>query len=421
MLKKIINTGAIRVIGLLITFAIGVVVSRVFGAEGKGELTILVLIPTLISVYLGLSINEGFLYYLGKDKISRNNLKQLLGLSFVVFVPLFCAVYILVYFLITSYDYYFAPQIMLSCAMFFTLISKFSLRGVMDFRAFNFVQFLEPVLVLILVVVIILFELEVSEILWAYVISNIVVIVYSYNKVEIVLGKVKEKLNLRTIVNYSYKVHFFKILNFTENKFDVLIIGYFLSLSQVGIYSISVAITVIFQAIVQTSISTVLLPTLIKTKGQERDRLTASYFKISLSLAIIFLVGLFVFGEYFIVFVYGEEFNNAFLPMIVLAVGAVIKSPTACLNSFFKASGRPEELYKTSIYSVLLNIVLCFILIPIYGILGAAIASSISYFLYGIIMIFKFINATEIRVNKLILIDKKEIQDFRKSLLRNKK
>ena len=45
MLRKILNTGFARFIGLLIAFAIGVIISRFFGAEGKGQLTLLLLVP----------------------------------------------------------------------------------------------------------------------------------------------------------------------------------------------------------------------------------------------------------------------------------------------------------------------------------------------------------------------------------------
>jgi O-antigen/teichoic acid export membrane protein len=206
-------------------------------------------------------------------------------------------------------------------------------------------------------------------------------------------------------------------LNFTENKFDILIIGYFLSTSLVGIYSISIAISVIFQTIVQTSISTILFPVLIKTEIDKRGLLTQKYFKLSYVLAFLFFVALLLFGEFFIITVYGDEFQGAYIPVIVLAIGALVKSPAACINSFFKASGKPEELYKTSVYTVIVNIVLCIWLIPLYGIIGAAIASSISYFLYGFIMIFKFIKFTDTRLLNLIIIGKQDVDYIKRTII----
>ena len=100
--------------------------------------------------------------------------------------------------------------------------------------------------------------------------------------------------------------------------------------------------------------------------------------------------------------------------MIVLLIGALAKSPAACLNAFFKAGGNPEELYKTSIYTVAINIILCYILIPKDGIIGAAIASSISYFTYSAIMLFKFKNSSNFNFSSLIITksDLNEVSKF---------
>ena len=170
-------------------------------------------------------------------------------------------------------------------------------------------------------------------------------------------------MGLQDIFNFSYKVHFFKILNYTESKFDILLVGYFLSIGDVGIYSVAVSITLIFQTIVQSSISSVLFPSLVNSNNQTRVNHTIKYFKLSMLLAILFLICLFVIGKWFIISFYGEDFSSAYIPMIVLLISALAKSPTACLNAFFKAGGNPEELYKTSIYTVAINIILCYILI----------------------------------------------------------
>ena len=221
-------------------------------------------------------------------------------------------------------------------------------------------------------------------------------------------------LSLKKIFNYSYKVHFFKILNFTENKFDILLIGYFLSTTQFGIYSVSVAVSVIFQSLIQTPISTILLPSLIKSKNELRPKLTRDYFIISSMLALMFIIGLLFFGKFFVVMIYGAEFEASYIPLIILSFGALAKSPSTCINSFFKSCGKPEELYKTSIYSVFVNIILCILMIPKYGIVGASIASSISYFLYSAIMIYKFSNTTKITFLNLIFPTKSDFQNLKK-------
>lgn len=413
MFRKILNTGLFRFIGLVLAFVTGIIISRVFGAVGKGEITLFLLIPTLISTYFGLSIQEGFLYFFGLNKISNKGFKNLLFRISIFLIPVFVFFYFTAYLFIDKYDYYLFPQIILMIVLLYATIFKFSLRGLLEFKAYNLVLFFEPFITLLGVLIIVFFDLNLEYIIWAYILGYLLPLPYKY---LIIINKEKTTsvvLKLKQIVNYSYKVHFFKILNFTENKFDILIIGYFLSITEVGIYSIAVAITVIFQSLVQTSISTVLLPELIKSKSDLKPKLTIDYFKLSQGLALVFLVGILIFGKMFIENIYGLEFEAAFTPLIILSIGALMKSPSACMNSFFKSNGRPDVLYKTSIYSVIVNVLLCFILIPSFGIVGAAIASSISYFIYGIIMIIKFKNTNQISILNLIIINRKDLRSIK--------
>ena len=403
MFRKIINTGLSKVLSLIFTFLIGVIISRVYGANGKGEITLLLLIPTLISVYASFSIGEGFLYFIGKNKISKTKFDELLIKTIVYFLPILIIIYLLTYFFINRYTYYFLPQLFLIIALFYSTILKFSIRGVLNFSKYNIAQIVEPLFIIVFLIALVYLKIDIKILLWAYAISYTLLNFYLYYFIKKKLKEEQNNITFKTIFNYSYKVHFFRILNFTEAKFDILIIGYFLAISEVGIYSIAVSITLIFQSIIQTSISTVLLPTLVKSKYDEQISVTQNYFKLSLSLAFLFLVFLIIIGKFFILKVYGEEFSTAYLPMIILLIGALIKSPTACINSFFKSTGKPEELYKTSIYSVIINIILCYILIPIYGIVGAAISSSVSYFIYGTIMIYKFKKTSNFALQKLIV------------------
>ena len=78
---------------------------------------------------------------------------------------------------------------------------------------------------------------------------------------------------------------------------------------------------------------------------------------------------------------------------------------------------RPPSKYLILILLAILGgIILCILMIPKYGIVGASIASSISYFLYSAIMIYKFLNTTKITFLKLIFPTKSDFQNLKKKL-----
>ena len=377
-------------------------------------MTLLLLVPSIITVYLGLSIEEGILFYLGSKKISKKKFNDTLIKLGMFFIPFFITVFVIMYCFIKQYEYSIYPQLILLALLFFNIILKYSIRGVLRFKAYNIAQLLEALIIFFGALVVIFFKLNVQSVLWAYVLSYFVINIYLYVATINGINQSSFEVGLQDIFNFSYKVHFFKILNYTESKFDILLVGYFLSIGDVGIYSVAVSITLIFQTIVQSSISSVLFPSLVNSNNQTRVNQTIKYFKLSMLLAILFLICLFVIGKWFIISFYGEDFSSAYIPMIVLLIGALAKSPAACLNAFFKAGGNPEELYKTSIYTVAINIILCYILIPKDGIIGAAIASSISYFTYSAIMLFKFKNSSNFNFSSLIITksDLNEVSKF---------
>jgi len=406
MFKQVIRTFGSKLISLFLVFFTGVIISRTFGTEGKGAMTLLLLVPTLITVYLGFSIGEGILFYLGKKNISKKTFNNTLLKLGIYFIPFFIIVYVMMYCFIKQYEYSIYPQLILLGLLFYNVILKYAIRGVLYFKVFNIVQILESLIVFSGLLVVVYFKLHIESLLWAYVLSYFTLNIYLYIATTNRISKSVLDVSLRTIFKYSYKVHFFKILNFTESKFDILLIGYFLSVGDVGIYSIAVSITLIFQTIVQSSISSVLFPSLVNSNSENRIYQTIRYFKFSMFLAFVFLICFFASGKWFIISFYGVDFSSAYIPMIILLIGALAKSPAACLNSYFKASGRPQELYKTSIYTVTINIVLCFILIPKHGIIGAAIASTISYFMYGAIMLFKFKKTSNFTISNLMITKK---------------
>ena len=152
MFRKIINTGLSKVLSLIFTFLIGVIISRTYGTDGKGEITLLLLIPTLISVYASFSIGEGFLYFIGKNKISKSKFDQLLLKTVIYFLPVLIILYLLTYFFINKYTYYFLPQLFLIVALFYSTILKFSIRGVLNFHKFNIAQIIEPLFIIIFLI-----------------------------------------------------------------------------------------------------------------------------------------------------------------------------------------------------------------------------------------------------------------------------
>ena len=74
---------------------------------------------------------------------------------------------------------------------------------------------------------------------------------------------------------------------------------------------------------------------------------------------------------------------------------------------------------RISFISLLINISINYILIPIYGIIGAAIASLISYIIYGLLFIIIYIKYEGFTFRNMFVLNQEDILMLKK-LVKNK-
>jgi O-antigen/teichoic acid export membrane protein len=98
---------------------------------------------------------------------------------------------------------------------------------------------------------------------------------------------------------------------------------------------------------------------------------------------------MFVYPESLLTNIYGADYISGALVLRILAMGSIANSYFGFNYHTIMASGDSDLLMKCSLASAAMNVFLNFILIPQYGILGAAIASSVSFSLIEVFMTFK--------------------------------
>ncbi|MDZ7782930.1 MAG: polysaccharide biosynthesis C-terminal domain-containing protein [Halioglobus sp.] len=89
--------------------------------------------------------------------------------------------------------------------------------------------------------------------------------------------------------------------------------------------------------------------------------------------------GLGLIGYPLITLIFGDAFKEAYVPLLVLLPGIVMASGARVLANDIAARGRPELNMYTSVVVVTVNVLGNMLLIPLYGLAGAAIATSIAY------------------------------------------
>jgi len=164
---------------------------------------------------------------------------------------------------------------------------------------------------------------------------------------------------------------------------DVSCLNYFMDTANVGVYRVYLGFSSILW-IIPPILSTVLYP-LVSAYAESEDK--DSLIKITtLSMKLIFVISFIsacvfiVFGKSIILLLYGSQYAENLTAFYVLVVGYSIFAVRMGLSP---ALGGILKLYKTGTYMVIIsacaNLIANILLIPIYGMPGAAIGTSIGY------------------------------------------
>ena len=93
-------------------------------------------------------------------------------------------------------------------------------------------------------------------------------------------------------------------------------------------------------------------------------------------------------GPLLIRIIYTDAFMDAYLPMLALLPGVVLLGSTRVLTNDIAGRGYPQYNSISSAVALILTVALDFLLIPRFGIMGAALASTASYTMTALIALF---------------------------------
>jgi O-antigen/teichoic acid export membrane protein len=158
-------------------------------------------------------------------------------------------------------------------------------------------------------------------------------------------------------------------------------IGYFLTAADVGYYGIAAGLSKFFW-IIPSAIQTITYPATseyIGTKNHAALQVMIDK-SVKYTACILLPIGLGIgfFAEEIITTVFGGDFIHSVPPLLILIVGTVIFGVSKSVGGSITGAGRPDLGMKVCAISAAINIVLNALLIPYYGITGAAIATMVS-------------------------------------------
>ena len=438
-LKKNVSIALVtRISSMLIGFVISIYVTRYLGPELKGKMSYFLTLSTTIWMILDLGFHKSLSYIIAKN---RNKLDNLFSFSVLLhFVDL--ALLLIVVFYFKNYFYqklevfnplYLGLLIILTTITRFGFSIKFIMLGLDRVLWQNMLKLMPTVTYVSLFFILKMF-IKVND-RYLYVLSALifssVLWTYGYTIKIFLAEKIKFSFNFDfKEIYYTYQIGIKAFLSsffiFLLIRFDIFLIKKYSTLAELGIYSLAANFVTLLQSF-SNLVGSLMLPKFAgESKNEDSNivvlrRVALIFFFLMIMMAIIFLS----IGKQVITLVYDIEFIRAFDIFRLLLPAVFFLSIGSLINTFFWSKGFPLTTIFLPVVALALNIILNIILIPKVGINGAAIATTISYGVWLILLLFYFFNTKLVKKPQLILWDKSDFlllfNESKKIFLRKKK
>ena len=216
-----------------------------------------------------------------------------------------------------------------------------------------------------------------SEVLFATILIGIIISI-------IIIRKYFSKFNFS--INKEFWIYMLKeiwpyglssIIVTVYFTIDQVILGSLKPITQVGYYALARSATGVVTSVIGILIGALFpsLALLYKKDISEFTQLLNNAIKFMCILFIIFVTEMLINSKGFVLSIFGNRYYNSILPLQILSVTTGLIFINALIGNAFGAIDRQKDLLWGLFFSMVINVVLNFILIPYYGAAGAASAS----------------------------------------------
>jgi len=435
--KNLISSVLTQIPVFILGVVSGVFSTRILGEEAKGAFAIFQANTQLFTLVFSLGIQTGIVYFISSKKITEN---RVAGMSICIFS--FASILLLIIiFLGSSYNftevflvkeftsnlYLIVLYLLFLMTFFISIISSF-FQAHSKFRIINFISIVNSVINAALFLFLFIYfqsknltanerfdyvlygtlaSLFINSSLWLY---------FQIKELKITPDfKFKFKNQFIPFISYNMVIYLGTFINFFNYRLDLWIVNQYLDKKNLSYYSLATNINQII-LYVSVTIGTVMLPNLAKKNTEERIKTFSQISRFSFTFFIVLTVFAFFLSNFIIPFMYGEEFRNSIISFKILIPGILISSSTQLFATLMVASKENSVNIIATSAGLIFTILLDLILIPKYGINGAAIATSISYLIIFSITFSLFLRKLKFPLANYFIINKMDLNLIRETL-----
>lgn len=399
-----VNTLILKVLGMLIALGVTLFISKKYGAEGIGLYNLSVRTIIFLAFASTLGIDTAILRYTGEfnNKESQHKLKLLYKHSVQIVFPVSVIIGLLLFLttdLIANALFhnikYTGPLRILSIILPFLAILNISVQYIRGLRFIKISESLRSVIrpfIIIILLSILGFYIDhyllpIFTFSAAVIISTLISIFFIYKKNLKIHLHSKNYFTKNELLKTSMPMLVITLVIFLQTNMSIYFLEAHTNTEQVGIFSVSLRLAALI-SLVLIAIKTISAPKFSElywsNQHIELQKVIFHSSKLIFAFSTILAVILVLFSHT-ILQVFGNDFVQGKTTILILTIGYVISSISGSVGVLLNMTGHQKSLRNILLLILPISLLLNLILVPIYGINGAALVNMITLSLSNII------------------------------------
>lgn len=373
---------------------------------------------------LALSVTSAVIYY-----VAHNSIQNARHAIWRLGIPILTGIVVIssaVLFLLRNSSFFAStPRQFLIAIVVYSALSFLSnifmaiLRGENKFKSYNLVNLIQKILMTVLAVFIFLRPNAFVWVWGAVVISLGMTLFALYGVLRwngpkpVPAPENDVPVNARSMVGYSLKSHVSNVLTYLNSNLGSYIVQGVYPIADFGVYN--TAVTMMQQVwVLPNSVSQVILSRISgMTDLNDKVRLTLLSSKVVTYITTVGAIALYWVAKLLVPVIF-PIYVGALGPLAYLLIGSVFISYSNVLGNSIAGYGHPELNIIPTVIGIACNIIFSLILLPLMGLNGIALATSISMTAQSITCIVIFCRFSHTPFYRLLVPDGEEIEAVKK-------
>lgn len=220
----------------------------------------------------------------------------------------------------------------------------------------------------------------------------------------------------RSTLTFGLKSYLQTLASHLHYRIGLYLVAYYLNPAEVAFYSIAINVTNPILHI-PDAVGTVIFPKLAGSSAadaHQRTSVTCRHTVFATMMASVLYVGL---GSQLLPFFYGERYTPAITPMFMMLPGIIMISMYQILTRNFTSRNRQQVNIFAASIALAINCLLNVLLIPRFGIAGAAASTAVSYTIASTILLVAFVRESGASVRQTVMVGGADLAMYPRMLM----